>query len=110
MAPTWREERPEAITAASHKAERPSRSMVTIFSALSSSSDARMRVNSSLCGALFGFSRFGAMATAFFFAPSLRGLWAGFLADFGAGLEVVFRAGDLAALLFLAGVLLRARI
>ena len=52
MAPTWREERPEAITAASHKAVRPSRSIVTIFSALSSSSDARMRFNRSLCGFL----------------------------------------------------------
>src|SRR5580693_1418353 len=48
MAATWREERPDAITAASHSAERPSRSMVTMFSALSSSSEARMRVSNSL--------------------------------------------------------------
>jgi len=74
MALTWREERPEAITAASHRAERPSRSMVMIFSALSSSSEVRMRFSRSLCGA---------------------GLLAGAAAFFGAGfltdLLAVFR-------------------
>ena len=54
MALTWREDRPEAITAASHSAVRPSRLMVTIFSALSSSSEVRMRFSRSLCGAGFG--------------------------------------------------------
>jgi len=41
---------PEAITAASHKDERPSRSTATIASALSSSSEATIRFSNSLCG------------------------------------------------------------
>src|SRR5689334_7253364 len=89
MAPTWREERPEAITAASHRAVRPSRSMVTIFSALSSSKDARMRRSRSLCGA--GFFA----ATAGFLAETAGFLAAGFLtvfADFFAGTFLAFTA------------------
>src|SRR5258705_11360270 len=87
MALTWREERPEAITAASHSAERPSRSMVTIFSALSSSNDVRMRFSRSLgaagflvclraCGAAAGVLRAG------FFAGFLRLVLAGCLVGF----------------------------
>ena len=84
MAETWREERPDAITAASHREVRPSRSMVTIFSALSSSSETRMRFKSSLGGA--GFLAGG-------FLPS------GFLTS-------GFLAGGLGPLAFLAGVFL----
>src|SRR5258705_13416679 len=82
MAPTWREERPDAITAASHSDVRPSRSMVTIFSALSSSNEARMRFSSSLCVAAL---RTGAAATDF--------LATGFFADFLTGFLAGFRAG-----------------
>jgi hypothetical protein len=91
MAPTWREERPEAITAASHSAVRPSRSMVTIFSALSSSSDARMRRSRSLCGAGFlaetaGFWAAGFLAAGFFtvFADFFAGTFLAAFAAFGA--------------------------
>jgi hypothetical protein len=96
MALTWREERPEAITAASHSAERPSRSMVMIFSALSSSSDVRTRFSRSLCGAglLAG-------ATAFWGAGFLG---AGFLADLLAVFRTVFWPDFLEAA-FLAGAL-----
>src|ERR1700761_9263079 len=90
MAATWREERPDAITAASHKAERPSRSMVMMSSALSSSSDARIRFRRSLCGA-------GALAGAAGF------LGAGFLTDFLVGLETAFLAGAFLADALLAG-------
>src|SRR5579872_3560973 len=98
MALTWREERPDAITAASHSAERPSRSMVTTFSALSSSSEARIRLSRSLC-------RAGLAAIAATF------LALGFLADFPAVFprvfgEVAFLAGAFALdLAFLAGFL-----
>ena len=88
MAATWREERPEAITAASHKAERPSRSMVTIFSALSSSSEAITRLSSSLCGAAFAAGL--GCATFFLAGDLLLGL---------AGLVLAGLAGDF----FLAG-------
>ena len=83
MAPTWREDRPEAITAASHSAVRPSRSMVTIFSALSSSSEARMRFSRSLCGAVFA----AAAGAAGFLAAGFLGAvsWRVFLTDFLAG-------------------------
>src|ERR1700743_1715804 len=90
MAATWREERPDAITAASHKAERPSRSMVMMSSALSSSSDARIRFRRSLCGA-------GALAGAAGF------LGAGFLTDFLVDLGTAFLAGAFLAGAFLAG-------
>src|SRR6266404_8713394 len=97
MAPTWREERPEAITAASHKAVRPSRSMVTTFSALSSSSETRMRFSRSLCGAAFrtgaaAFLRTGFLAAFFgdFFVADFR---AGtFLAAFALAFFAVFAA------------------
>src|SRR5256885_9345599 len=82
MAPTWREERPEAITAASHRAVRPSKSMVTISSALSSSSEARMRFKSSLGGF---FSAEDAGSLAIFLAAAF---WTG---DFWA---VFFRTGE----------------
>jgi hypothetical protein len=88
MALTWREERPEAITAASHSAERPSRSMVTIFSALSSSREVRMRLSRSL----------GAAALR---APAADFLGIGFLTAFGAGFFAGFPAGFLAG--FFAG-------
>jgi hypothetical protein len=82
MALTWREERPEAITAASHRAERPSRSMVMMFSALSSSSEVRMRFSRSLCGA-------GLLAgAAAFFGAGFLG--AGFLTDLLAVFRTVF--------------------
>src|ERR1700759_3963514 len=99
MAATWRDERPDAITAASHSAERPSRSMVTMFSALSSSSDVRMRFSRSLCGAgflgagaaaFFGAAFFAGFFTAAFLAA---GFFAGaFLAAFFAGFLAAFRA------------------
>src|SRR5471032_3589781 len=80
MALTWREYRPEAITAASHSAERPSRSMVTMFSALSSSSEVRIRFSSSLGGA--GFLT-GAVADFLaFFTGFFAGFFAGFLTTF----------------------------
>src|SRR5882757_7491323 len=91
MALTWREERPEAITAASHSAERPSRSMVTIFSALSSSNDVKMRFSRSLgaAGFLVCLCACGAAAAgvlrAGFFAGFLRLVLAGCLAGFFAG-------------------------
>src|ERR1700742_1654051 len=89
MAPTWREERPLAITAASHNAERPSRSMVTTFSALSSSSEARIR-----CSRALGGVRFFAGAGAAFFEAGL-----GFLGeDFAAFLD-----GGFALAVFFAG-------
>src|SRR4051794_31225510 len=83
MAATWREERPEAMTAASHSAERPSRSMVTTFSALSSSSEARIRSSSALGGV-----RFFAGAGAAFFT--------GFFAAWGAVLRADFLGEDFA--------------
>src|SRR6185369_5938415 len=98
MAPTCREERPEAITAASHNEVRPSRSMVTIFSALSSSKEVRMRFSNSLCGAGLrtGAATAAFLATGFFagfFANFLTSFGAGFGADFLTGLGAVFRAG-----------------
>src|ERR1700743_244400 len=71
MAPTWREERPEAITAASHSDVRPSKSMVTIFSALSSSSEVRMRLSKSL-GGFFAATGAAAFLAAGFLAAVLR--------------------------------------
>src|ERR1700761_2349382 len=47
MDATWRDERPVAMTSASASDERPSRSMVTMSSALSSSSALTMRSRSS---------------------------------------------------------------
>src|SRR5260221_14197632 len=108
MAPTWREERPEAITAASQSAERPCRSMVTIFSALSSSREVRMRLSRSLCGTalragapgFLGIDFLTALA-AVFFACFFAGFWAlfaafalaaGFLAVFGAAFGTAFLA------------------
>src|SRR5579863_8351115 len=98
MALTWREERPDAITAASHKAERPSRSIVTTFSALSSSSDARIRFSRSVCRTGF---------------PTLAGafLALGFLTDLLADLAAIFWAPIFWApvfgeLVFLTGALL----
>jgi hypothetical protein len=118
MALTWREERPEAMTAASHSAERPSRSMVMMFSALSSSSDVKIRFRRSLGGAGFfagaaaflgaGFlgASFFASTTGFLGAGFLAGLLAVFLAflgaDFLAGAFVLDGALDAA---FLAGFL-----
>src|SRR5665213_470113 len=78
MAATWREDRPLAITAASHKAERPSRSRVMMFSALSSSSEAMMRLSNSLCWA--GLALGLGAAIFFLTARFLAGLAAGFLA------------------------------
>jgi hypothetical protein len=109
MAPTWRDDRPEAITAASHSAERPSRSMVTIFSALSSSSETRMRLSRSLCGAGFFATAAAGFFAAGFFAAGFLGadfLGAGFLA--GAFLAGVFLTGFFTAFLtdFLAGAFL----
>src|SRR6202012_6136919 len=79
---TCRDEPPLAITSASHRDERPSRSMVTIPSALSSSNEATIRFSRSLCVA--GCAAFGA-ATFFaaFFGFGLAGadlLGAAFLA------------------------------
>src|SRR5579871_6291295 len=71
---TWREERPLAITAASQSEERPSRSMVTMASALSSSKDAMMRFKRSLGGAAlraFGVAAFLALGLAAFLAEAL---------------------------------------
>src|SRR5471032_2881781 len=93
MALTWREERPEAITAASHSAERPSKSMVTMFSALSSSSEVRIRFSSSVGGA--GFLT-GAAADFFgttFFTGFFAGFFAGFLTAFLGGCLADFFAG-----------------
>jgi hypothetical protein len=50
---TWRVERPEAITTASHSEERSARLMVTMSSALSSSSEVLMRSSSADCGGAF---------------------------------------------------------
>src|SRR5579862_6745985 len=61
MDATWRDERPLAITIASQNAARPVRSIVAISSALSSSSDFRMReirVGSAAAG--LGLAFFGA--------------------------------------------------
>ena len=66
---TWRDDGPLAITAASQSEERPSRSMVTMASALSSSSDVTMRFRRSLCGA--GLAAFGASVLAVFFGFGL---------------------------------------
>src|ERR1700760_3385714 len=96
MEATWREERPDAITAASQIDERPSRSMVTIFSALSSSSEVRMRFNNSLC-----LAAGAACAAAGLFAA---GLVAGFLALAGLAGLAGFLAGTF--LLALAGAFL----
>src|SRR3954463_6755631 len=93
MAATWREDRPDATTAASHSAERPSRFIVTISSALSSSSDTRMRFSKSLS--------VGGAAT--FFGT---GLGAGFLTDFFTGFGAGFLTGFFAD--FLAGAFLAA--
>jgi len=114
---TWRLERPEAITTASHSEERPARSMVTISSALSSSSEIRMRFRSSVSGAALratGLAAAGFLALAFalagagFFADGLAFLAAGFLlaAFFAAGFlpADVLAAGFLAAFFFLAGL------
>src|SRR6185312_13533827 len=110
MAATWRDERPEAITAASARAERPSRSMATMFSALSSSSEARMRFSRSLGGAAFGrgSALFGtdglrtgglrALATDFFFVGDFA---TG--ATFFTGGFAVFFATVFSAAVFLAG-------
>src|SRR5665213_1404018 len=68
MEATWREERPEAITTLSASEERPVRSMVTTCSALSSSSEARMRVISSEACALGA----GSLAFLTFFGAGLR--------------------------------------
>ena len=92
MAPTWREERPDAITAASHSEERPSRLMVTIFSALSSSSEIRMRSSRSLCVAFFAGAGLTRVWTAFF-AAFFAGFLTGFGAGFGAGFATGFFAG-----------------
>jgi hypothetical protein len=98
MALTWREERPEAITAASHNADRPSRSMVTMFSALSSSREVRMRFSRSLGAAAL---RAGAAAAGFlasgFRAAFGAGFLAGFFAGFFAGAGIFFAAFALAA-------------
>src|SRR5690242_19576053 len=76
MAAKCREDRPVAITAASQSAERPSKFTVTTFSALSSSSDARIRVSNSLRGADLG-------AATFFGRPLFfEGFFAGFLTAF----------------------------
>jgi hypothetical protein len=109
MAPTWREERPEAITAASHRAVRPSRSMVTIFSALSSSSEARIRFSSSLCGAAF-FEGAGAFGTAGAFLAAFAGFLAIFFADFFAGTFFVALAAFAFAAGFLAALRVRAEV
>src|SRR5438874_7052582 len=107
MAPTWREERPEAITAASHRAVRPSRSMVTMFSALSSSSEARMRFSKSLCGAAFLIGLVGAAAGTRALPVAFTGFFSVFFADFLGG----FRAGTFfAAFAFAAGFLAALRV
>src|SRR5471032_369061 len=93
MAPTWREERPDAITAASHSDERPSRSMVTIFSALSSSREVRMRVSNSVGGLAL---RTGFGAAAFVGAPDffldLTAFFTVFLTAFFTAFLLVFFA------------------
>jgi hypothetical protein len=122
MALTWREDRPEAITAASHSAERPSRSMVTIFSALSSSREVRMRLSRSLGGADFCFvclraSGATCAAATFLGATFFAGFLAGFLAVFLAPPLAGFLA-DFVALIaafalaagFLTALLVRARV
>src|SRR5450432_3065123 len=103
MAPTWREERPEAITAASHRAERPCRSMVTIFSALSSSSEVRMRLSRSLCGVGFLTGAATAFFTTGFFGASFLG--ASFFAGCFAGFLAVCLAGFFAGCFFATFVL-----
>src|SRR5690348_14262875 len=85
MAPTWREERPEAITAASHRAVRPSRSMVTTFSALSSSREARIRLSRSVCCAALRAGTAGFLADFFGFLTVFGDFFAGtFFAAFAA--------------------------
>src|SRR5436190_4826750 len=103
MAETWREERPDAITAASHREVRPSRSMVTIFSALSSSSEVRMRFNRSLGGA--GFFA-GGLAAGLGLGAFLAG---GFL-DFFAGTFLAALAAGFLPAAFLAILRVRAEI
>src|SRR5471032_321424 len=103
---TWRLERPEAITTASHSEERPARSMVTISSALSSSSEVRMRLSRSVSGAALrapGF--FGAVALDFALDWALAGLFAVFLAGaFFAAFLPTLATGFLAAFFFFAGL------
>jgi hypothetical protein len=94
MALTWREDRPEAMTAASQSAERPLRSMVTIFSALSSSREVRMRLSRSLCGAGL---RADAAAAGFLGIGFLTVLAAVFFACFFAETGIFFAAFALAA-------------
>jgi hypothetical protein len=102
MALTWREERPEAITAASHSADRPSRSMVTIFSALLSSSEVRIRFRRSLGGAGFLTGATAGFLGATFFAGFFTGFFAGFLAGFLTSFLTVFLADFLAGAFFAA--------
>jgi hypothetical protein len=109
---TWRLERPDAITTASHSEERPARSMVTISSALSSSSEMRMRFKSSVSGAAL---RATGLAAAGFLALALDLAGAGFFAGAFAFLVAAFllagflpmdflAAGFLTAFFFLAGL------
>lgn len=86
MEATWRVERPLAMTNASVSEERPARSMVVMSSALSSSSDSRMRVSSDgSSGAISGLA-------AAFFAPVLVGALAADVLARGLG-AAVLRAG-----------------
>jgi len=64
MEATWRVERPVAMTIASQNEARPVRSIVEISSALSSSSDVRMRESSVVSGAAAFFAA-TFLATAF---------------------------------------------
>src|SRR5665213_3598962 len=88
---TWRLERPEAITTASQSEERPSRLMVTISSALSSSSEVLTRRSKSVSGA--GLARTGAGFGAGFGPAFFAGFFPGF---FPGLLRMVFLAGFLA--------------
>jgi hypothetical protein len=94
---TWRLERPDAITTWSQSEERPSRSMVTISSALSSSSEALMRFRRSLSGAAIFLERAEVPLLGSFFAV-------GFLGDFFAGFLAAFLGAGFLVLAFLAGL------
>jgi hypothetical protein len=91
MEVTWRVERPLAMTSASVSEERPARSMVVMSSALSSSSDSRMRASSEGSSGLIS-----ALASSFFagfLAPVFAGAFAGVFLARGLGGAAFLLAG-----------------
>jgi hypothetical protein len=107
---TWRLERPEATITTSQSEERPARLMVTMSSALSSSSEFLIRLRRSLSGTAILFALAltpWAFAFGFGFGLALAGFFAGaFLGDFLTGLLTAFLAAGFLALAldFLAGL------